>query len=193
MKIKNQENLMFASNIVDICSRNERIPQTPMKKIILSTGIVSALLVSSASAQFIDFGSGNVKVVFNQQVVDGNVVSVATATITETDPATGATTVKRQTEKTVPSATGTGTERIVTEETTVATPDPTSPGVFSVETTTATKTTPIDESGNEGATTEEEVVELDPLVLEDDLDLPASTQFVEIDPELDAPIVISAE
>lgn len=192
MKIKNQQNLSVASNIVDICSRNERICKTPMKKFFLNAGIATALLVSSASAQFIDFENNNVKVVFNQQTVDGNVVTVATATITETS-SSGIVTVRRQTEKIIPSSTGTGTEKIVTEEETIAIPNAAAPGTFIVTATTTTKTTPIDEDGNEGDTSEDSVVDVDTSVAEADLDLPQSTEFVELDPELDTPIVISAE
>jgi len=192
MKIKKQQNLSITSNIVDICSKNERITKTPMKTFLLHAGIAAALSASSASAQFIDFESNNVKVVFNQQTVGGNVVTVATATITETSTS-GIVTVRRQTEKIVPSSTGTGTEKIVTEEETLAIPNAAAPGTFIVTATTTTKTTPIDEDGNEGDTSEDSVVDVDTSVAEADLDLPQSTEFVELDPELDTPIVISAE
>jgi len=193
MKINNQQSLSFASNIVDFCSRNEKIqPDEFMKKLIIKIAVSSALLASSAYAQFIDFENNNVKVVFNQQTIDGSVVTVATATITETS-SSGIVTVRRQTEKIVPSATGTGTEKIVTEEETLAIPNAAAPGTFIVTATTTTKTTPIDENGDEGETSEDSVVDVDTSVAEADLDLPQSTEFVELDPELDTPIVISAE
>lgn len=193
MKINNQQSLSFASNIVDFCSKSEKfLPNKFMKNFATKLAIASALLTSSVYAQFIDFENNNVKVVFNQQTIDGNVVTVATATIAETS-SSGIVTVRRQTEKIVPSATGTGTEKIVTEEETLAIPNAAAPGTFIVTATTTTKTTPIDENGDEGETSEDSVVDVDTSVAEADLDLPQSTEFVELDPELDTPIVISAE
>jgi hypothetical protein len=81
----------------------------------------------------------------------------------------------------------------VTEEETLAIPNAAAPGTFIVTATTTTKTTPIDENGDEGETSEDSVVDVDTSVAEADLDLPQSTEFVELDPELDTPIVISAE
>ena len=165
-----------------------------MKKLILS----ALLLASSASlqAQFIDF-TQNVKVVFkNVEVTNsaGETVTAtqATASVTETDPATGKITAKRQTYVQVSDGSG-GQETIVTQEATVATVDPVS-GAFDVETTTEVLTTPVDETGTPVApTVTETTVVNEEDVEEADLALPPTTTFVPVDPELDTPIVISAE
>ena len=165
-----------------------------MKKLILS----ALLLASSASlqAQFIDF-TQNVKVVFkNVEVVNSNGDTVtatqATASLTETDPATGQITAKRQTYVQVPDGNG-GQETIVTQEATVATVDPVS-GAFDVQTTTEVLTTPVDENGASiGDTVTETTVVDEEDVDEADLDLPPTTTFTPVDPQLDIPVVISAE
>jgi hypothetical protein len=165
-----------------------------MKKVILG----ALLLSSSASlqAQFIDF-TQNVKVVFkNVEVTNsaGETVTAtqATASVTETDPATGKITAKRQTYVQVSDGSG-GQETIVTQEATVATVDPAS-GAFDVETTTEVLTTPVDETGTPVApTVTETTVVNEEDVEEADLALPPTTTFVPVDPELDTPIVISAE
>ena len=144
-----------------------------------------------ASADFIDFADENVKVVFTQENVGGVIVIVGTATIVEQDAGTGVITVRRQVERLTPDGSG-GFEKVITEETTIATPDdPETPGTYSVETTTRTITTLIDGSGNEGPPVEGETVDFDPVVPAIDLDLPPSTEFFPIVPELDDPIVIS--
>jgi len=190
-QMKNKKKQNNSINIVDFETDSFKSKPRHMKS-YLAVASLFALSTSFSAAQFIDFENNNVKVVFNQQTVDGNVVTVATATVTETSD-TGIVTVRRQTEKIVPSATGTGTEKIVTEEETLAIPNAAAPGTFIVTATTTTKTTPIDEDGNEGETAEDSVVDVDTSVAEADLDLPQSTEFVQIDPELDTPIVISAE
>lgn len=144
-----------------------------------------------ASADFIDFADENVKVVFTQENVGGVIVIVGTATIVEQDAGTGVITVRRQVERLTPDGSG-GFEKVITEETTIATPDdPETPGTYRVETTTRTITTPIDDSGNEGPPVEGEPVDFDRVVPAIELDLPASTEFFPIVPELDDPIVIS--
>jgi hypothetical protein len=165
-----------------------------MKKLLLS----ALLLASSTSlqAQFIDFTS-NVKVVFkNVDVVNSNGDTVtatqATASVTETDPVTGQITAKRQTYVQVPDGDG-GQETIVTQEATVATVDPVS-GAFDVQTTTEVLTTPVDVNGTPIApTVTETTVVNEEDVDEADLDLPPTTTFVPADPQLDIPVVISAE
>lgn len=165
-----------------------------MKKLILS----ALLLASSTSLQanFIEFTS-NVKVVFTTVTVvnsNGDTVTAtqATASVIETDPAKGQIIAKRQTYVQVPDGNG-GQETIVTQEETVATVKPS--GAFDVETTTQKLTTPVDVNGNPiGATlTEEEPVFNLNDVDEADLDLPPTTTFVPADPQLDIPVVISAE
>jgi hypothetical protein len=144
-----------------------------------------------AIANFIDFSDEDVKVVFTQENVGGVIVTVATATIVEQDAGTGVITVRRQVERLTPDGSG-GFEKVITEETTIATPDdPETPETYSVETTTRTITTLVDGSGNEGPPVEDESVDLDRVVPAINLDLPASTEFLPIVPELDDPIVIS--
>lgn len=159
--------------------------------------LASIFCAASASlqAQFIDF-SNNVKVVFkNVEVVNsaGETVSgtQATATVTETD-SNGVITAKKQTFVQVSDGSG-GNEQLVTQETTTATPDPFT-GNFAVETITKVRTTPVDASGTAtGSTTVSTTIEDEADVDEDDLDLPPTTTFTPVDPELETPVVISAE
>ena len=142
--------------------------------------------------QFIDF-TNNVKVV--DKTVDvvnsaGETVSgtQATSTVTETD-SNGVITAKKQTFVQVSDGSG-GNEQLVTQETTTATPDPFT-GNFAVETITKVRTTPVDASGTAtGSTTVSTTIEDEPDVDEDDLDLPPTTTFTPVDPELDIPVVI---
>ena len=56
------------------------------------------------------------------------------------------------------------------------------------------RTTPVDASGTAtGSTTVSTTIEDEADVDEDDLDLPPTTTFTPVDPELDTPVVISAE
>ena len=150
---------------------------------------------ATVQAQFIDF-TNNVKVVFKTvDVVNsaGATVSAtqATATVTETD-SNGVITAKKQTFVQVSDGSG-GNEQLVTQETTTATPDPFT-GNFAVETITKVRTTPVDASGTAtGSTTVSTTIEDEADVDEDDLDLPPTTTFTPVDPELDTPVVISAE
>ena len=150
---------------------------------------------ASVQAQFIDLSAGNVKVVFKEVlvIVNGAPVSTtqATASVTETD-ANGVITAKRMTFVQVSDGAG-GTEQQVTQEATVATPDPVT-GSYDVETTTNDLTTPVDANGTAtGATTTVTTVVEEEDVESGDLDLPPSTTFTPIDPELEVPVVISAE
>ena len=146
-------------------------------------------------AKIIDFAN-NVKVVFKTlDVVNaaGATVSAtqATATVTETD-SNGVITAKKQTFVQVSDGSG-GNEQLVTQETTTATPDPFT-GNFAVETITKVRTTPVDASGTAtGSTTVSTTIEDEADVDEDDLDLPPTTTFTAVDPELETPVVISAE
>ena len=84
-------------------------------------------------------------------------------------------------------------EKIVTQVTKTATPDPVT-GVFEVVVIEQEKTTPVDAEGTEtGATTTETAFEFLTDVDEEELDLAPATSFVEVDPELEVPVVISAE
>ena len=84
-------------------------------------------------------------------------------------------------------------EKIVTQVTKTATPDPVT-GVFEVVVIEQEKTTPVDAEGTEtGATTTETAFDILSDVDEEELDLAPATSFVAIDPELEIPVVISAE
>ncbi|MDA7880927.1 hypothetical protein N9A94_01320 [Akkermansiaceae bacterium] len=159
------------------------------KTLVLSAQILmfGGLATANADEPFITYGP-NVKVVFTQVVEDGFTVTKATATVSET-AVDGTITVRRQTQVIVPDGSG-GFTKKETQETTVATPA--GGGVFSVETTTELLTTPLDGAQAPTAPTEttSETV-TDPSVNEGDLNLPASTSFIPIIPELDEPIVIS--
>ena len=101
-------------------------------------------------------------------------------------------TAKKQTFVQVSDGSG-GNEQLVTQETTTATPDPFT-GNFAVETITKVRTTPVDASGTAtGSTTVSTTIEDEADVDEDDLDLPPTTTFTPVDPELDTPVVVSAE
>ena len=151
---------------------------------------------ANLQAQFINFDTNNVKVVFEQVDVEnsaGETVSgtQATAIVTETDDS-GVITSKKQTFTIVSDGSG-GTEQLVTQETKTATPDPVT-GVFEVVTIEQKKTTPVDETGTAiGSTVTETDFDFQSEVDEDDLDLPPTATFVTVDDELEAPVVISLE
>ena len=143
--------------------------------------------LSPSSAQFIS--SPNAKTVFKQVVVDGFTVTEAVKTVVVTDAA-GVVTAKRQTEKIVPDGAG-GFTKVETQETTSATPDGT--GSFTVVSSSDLVETPLDASEDPtGApvTTNNPAVTVED-VIEADLNLPESTEFAEIDEELDNVIVVS--
>ena len=143
--------------------------------------------LSPSSAQFIS--SPNAKTVFKQVVVDGFTVTEAVKTVVVTDAA-GVVTAKRQTEKVVPDGAG-GFTKSETQETTSATPDGT--GSFTVVSSSDLVETTLDSSEEPtGApvTTNNPTVTVED-VIEEDLNLPESTEFAEIDEELDTVIVVS--
>ena len=147
-------------------------------------------------AQFINFSNNNVKVVFKNVNVEnsaGETVSgtQATAIVTETDES-GVITSKKQTFIVVSDGSG-GNEQLVTQETKTATPDQVT-GIFEVVTIEQTKTTPVDETGTAtGSTSTATVFDIQSEVNEDDLDLPPTATFTEVDEELDVPVVLSLE
>ena len=151
---------------------------------LLFTSLLSFGALSTAQAAFIDLNE-TTKVVFTQVTIDG--VQITLATITATTTVDGVITVKRQTEKKISNGLG-GFTKIETQETTVATP---MGGVYTVVTTTDTIFVQIDASGNEGTPfTLPGTPISDEGVLEADLSLPQSTEFVPT--ELDeTPAVIS--
>ena len=172
-----------------------------MKNIVLfrvrALALASIFCAASTNlqAQFITFDD-TVKVVFQSvEIVNsgGETVSAtqATAIVTETD-SDGVITQKEQTFVQVPDGSG-GTEQIVEQKTTTATPDPVT-GVFEVVTIEQTKTTPTDEEGTAtGSTKTETTFDIASDVDEDNLDLTPTTTLSAPDPELDTPVVFSAE
>lgn len=160
--------------------------------------LTSIFCAASANlhAQFITFDD-TVKVVFkNVEVVNsaGETVTATegTAIVTETD-ASGVITSKKQTFVQIPDGAG-GDEQIVIQETITATPDPFT-GNFSVEKKIKKITTPVDVASGTvtgsptTSTTIEDISDVD----ENDLGLPPTTTLTAPDPELDTPVVISAE
>jgi hypothetical protein len=157
--------------------------------------IASLFCAGSLQAQFIDLTANNLKGVFTtEDVVNsaGATVSttVATVSVVSTD-ANGKITSKKQTFVQVPDGSG-GTEQIVTQVLVVATPDGFGVGTYNVDKTTKVRTTPVLANGNLGTssivTTDDDSTD----VLEVDLDLPPTTTFTPVDPNLDTPVVISA-
>ena len=157
--------------------------------------IASLFCAGSLQAQFIDLTANNLKGVFTtEDVVNsaGATVSttVATVSVVSTD-ANGKITSKKQTFVQVPDGSG-GTEQIVTQILIIATPDGFGVGTFNVNKTTKVRTTPVLANGNSGATTIVTTEDDSTDVAGVDLDLPPTTTFTPIDPNLDTPVVISA-
>ena len=174
-----------------------------MKNITRSfrTSLVAAVSVFCAAsatvqAQFIDLTANNLKVVFKTvDVVNsaGATVSAtqATASVVSTDAA-GTITALKQTFVQVSDGLG-GLEQIVNQVTTTASVDAFS-GNYSVETVTKLRTTPVNASGAAtGSTTVATTVVDEADVEEADLALPPTTTFAAVSPDLDTPVVISAE
>jgi hypothetical protein len=172
-----------------------------MKKIVTNAfrtkalAIASLVCAGSLQAQFIDLSANNIKVVFKTvDVVNsaGATVSAtqATASVVSTD-ASGTITSKEQTFVQVPDGSG-GIEQIVNQVTKTATVDAFT-GNYAVETITKVRTTPVDASGTAtGSTSIVTTLEDDTDVEAANLDLPPTTTFAPVDPNLDTPAVISA-
>lgn len=163
-----------------------------MKFKTLLAPLLGWVFLGSANAQFIDLEAGGVKVVFKtiDVVVNGITfpATQASASVMET-AADGTITAKLQTQVQVSDGSG-GFEQRVTQETTVATPD--TAGTFDVQTTTEVLTTPVDTNGDPlaGATTTTTTTVVDEEdVDENALDLPPTTSFIAVDPELDIPVI----
>ena len=157
--------------------------------------IASLFCAGSLQAQFIDLTANNIKVVFTTvDVVNSAGVTVsatqATASVVSTD-ASGTITSKEQTFVQVPDGSG-GIEQIVNQVTKTATVDAFT-GNYAVETITKVRTTPVDASGTAIASTSiTTTIEDETDVETANLDLPPTTTFTPIDPQLDTPVVISA-
>jgi hypothetical protein len=157
--------------------------------------VASLFCAGSLQAQFIDLTANNIKVVFKTvDVVNsaGATVSAtqATASVVSTD-ASGTITSKEQTFVQVSDGSG-GIEQIINQVTKTATVDAFS-GNYAVETITKVRTTPVDANGTATASTSiATTIEDETDVEAANLDLPPTTTFTPVDPNLDTPVVISA-
>jgi hypothetical protein len=173
-----------------------------MKNMILPSIRVNVLALASVfcaasgnlQAAFLD--TTNLKPVFKTVTTTNSagetVTGVQASASTYSTDADGVITSKQQTEVQVSDGDG-GQEKIVNQITKTATPDPIT-GNYEVVTITKEQTTPVDASGTAvGSTVTVNGISDETEVDEDDLDLPPATTFTPVDPELDIPVVISAE
>ena len=154
--------------------------------------LASLLFAGNLQAQFIDLSGNDVKVVFDQVDYNGQTVTEATASKRTGTLANGNVEAREMTFKTVADGAG-GFTRIVVQKTVTATLDSFT-NKWSVTTTSSTAETPVDNQGAViGGTTNTPAT---PTVLGDleetELDLPPTTTFTPVDPNLDTPVVISA-
>lgn len=163
---------------------------------VKALALVSVLCAASGNlqAQFLD--STNLKPVFKIVTTVNSagetVTGVEASASTYSTDANGVITSKQQTEVIVSDGAG-GQEKIVNQITKTATPDPVT-GKYEVTTLIKKQTTPVDASGTAiGSTVTVNTLTDDTDVDEDDLNLPAATTFTPVSPELDTPVVISAE
>jgi len=173
-----------------------------MKNMITSSlrvkalALVSVLCAASGNLQAQFLNTTNLKPIFKTVTTVNSagetVTGVQASASTFVTDANGIITSKTQTEVQVSDGAG-GQEKIVNQITTTATPDPVT-GNYEVVTIDKKKTTPVDASGTPtGSTVTVNTFTDDTDVDEDDLDLPPANTFTPVDPELDIPVVISAE
>jgi hypothetical protein len=173
-----------------------------MKKIIHFSARIKVLALASVfcaasgnlQAQFLD--ATNLKPVFKIVTTTNSagetVTGVQASASTYSTDANGVITSKQQTEVQVSDGDG-GQEKVVNQITTTATPDPIT-GNYEVVTITKEQTTPVNANGAAtGSTVTVNGISDETDVDEDDLGLPTATTFTPVDPELDIPVVISAE
>lgn len=158
-----------------------------VKKKLIAFCIAAALSGTNVFGAFIDIDE-TVKVVFTQETIGPDTVTVATVTVREVVPGVGGTiTVRSMVQKLIPD--GANFNEVVTQTTYVATSA--GGGNFNLETTTTTITTPI-VAGVRGTPVEVTTTVNSPSPLpEVSLGLPPSTELFPIDEELDDPVVIS--
>ena len=173
-----------------------------MKNMILPSIRVNVLALASVfcaasgnlQAQFLN--TTNLKPIFTTVTTTNSagetVTGVQASASTFSTDANGVITSKQQTEVQVSDGSG-GTEQIVTQVLVVATPDGFGVGTYNVDKSTKVRTTPVLANGNLGTTTTVTTDDDSTDALEIDLDLPPATTFTPVDPELDIPVVISAE
>ena len=170
-----------------------------MKNITSSSFRAKALALASIfcaasanlQAQFIDLSGNDVKVVFEQVDYNGQTVTEATASKRTGTLANGNVEAKEMTFKTVADGAG-GFTRIVVQKTVTATLDSFT-NKWSVTTTSSTASTPVDSQGTVigGTTNTPATPTVISGLLENELDLPPTTSFTAIDPNLDTPVVLS--
>jgi hypothetical protein len=160
---------------------------------VKALALASIFCAASANlqAQFIDLSGNDVKVVYKQIDFNGQTVTEATASKRTGTLANGNVEAREMTFKTVSDGAG-GFTRIVVQKTVTATLDSFT-NEWSVTTTSNTAATPVDSQGTVvGGTTNTPAT---PTVLsgleESELDLPPTTSFTAIDPNLDTPVVLS--
>ncbi|MDA7879665.1 hypothetical protein N9A60_01435 [Akkermansiaceae bacterium] len=146
---------------------------------------------ASVQAQFINLSGNDVKVVFEQVDYNGQLVTEATASKRTGTLANGNVEAKEMTFKTVADGAG-GFTRIIVQKTVTATLDLFN-NKWSVTTTSSTASTPVDSQGTVigGTTNTPATPTVISGLLENELDLPPTTSFTAIDPNLDTPVVIS--
>ena len=166
----------------------------PFRAKALALASILCAASGNLQAQFLD--TTNLKPIFRTVTIVNSagetVTGVEASASTYSTDANGVITSKQQTEIIVSDGAG-GQEKIVNQITKIATPDPVT-GNYEVTTLEKKVTTPVDASGAAiGAAVTVNTLTDDNDVDEDDLDLPAATTFTLVDPELDIPVVISAE
>jgi hypothetical protein len=158
--------------------------------------LASVLIAASGNLQAQFLNTTNLKPVFKLVTTTNSagetVTGVQASASTYSTDANGVITSKQQTEVQVSDGDG-GQEKVVNQITTTATPDPIT-GNYEVVTITKAQTTPVNANGAAtGSTVTVNGISDETDVDEDDLGLPTATTFTPVDPELDIPVVISAE
>jgi hypothetical protein len=163
---------------------------------IKALALASVFCAASGNLQAQFLNSTNLKPVFKIVTTTNSagetVTGVQASASTYSTDANGVITSKQQTEVQVSDGSG-GLEKIVNQTTKTATPDPVT-GDYEVVTITKEQTTPVDANGTAvGSTVTVNGISDETGVDEDDLNLPPATTFTPVSPELDTPVVISAE
>jgi hypothetical protein len=163
---------------------------------VKALALVSVLCAASGNLQAQFLNTTNLKPIFKTVTTVNSagetVTGVEASASTYSTDASGVITSKQQTEVQVSDGDG-GQEKIVNQITKTATPDPIT-GNYEVVTITREETTPVDANGAAtGSPVTVNGISDETDVDEDDLGLPTATTFTPVDPELDIPVVISAE
>lgn len=163
---------------------------------VKALALVSVLCAASGNLQAQFLNTTNLKPIFKTVTTVNSagetVTGVEASASTYSTDASGVITSKQQTEVQVSDGDG-GQEKIVNQITKTATPDPIT-GNYEVVTITREETTPVDANGAAtGSPVTVNGISDETDVDEDDLGLPPATTFTPVDPELDIPVVISAE